>query len=68
MCRGSHTGSVAKLLMVKPGLEGFISDSFYPFALKTSSENPGHLLVDLTDLGIWEFQRLNFCNREKDKI
>ena len=44
MCPGSQAGSVAKLLTVKPGLEGFISDSFYPFALKMASENPGHLL------------------------
>lgn len=67
MCPGSHAGSVAKSLTVKSGLEGFISDSFYPFALKTS-ENPGHLFVDLTDVGILEFQRFNFWNREKDKI
>lgn len=47
-------GSVAKLLTVKLGWEGFISDSLHPSVLKTSSENPGHLQIS----GILEFQGL----------
>lgn len=52
MCPGSHVGSVAKLVTVKPGLEGFISDLFCSSSLKTSSERSR----TLTDSGIWGFQ------------
>lgn len=62
MCPESHVGSVAKLLTVKPGWEGFISDLFYCYALKTSSENPGCLQI----LVFWDFKDLIFTVERKE--